>query len=288
MHLFFRTNVINAPANIKQEPIETSQSPENKIEQSATLVNSSNEGLVNENSLAVVKTEPNRSIHRNEPEPSTSYELYSEPEAGPSGITQEIRRNLTAYHNNRRSRHLSTSSDDDDDDGYEIKDERQRILDYSHQRLMEPSPLLSPPRSRMRALSGSNVRLLSSDELTNNSNMELLTAPDLQLDWLSDSTDQSIDELVCTRNASDNSQSSAKVKNEPPLHIDLTNEPDDDPPFDTNNRNTSSEHTNQSPMRRLRHGLYGDSYPHNASSSNRNIDSSRSLNQNTHPSHYEN
>lgn len=224
-------------------------------------------------------------MYQNEPEPSTSYELYTEPEAGPSGISQEIRRNLTAYHNNRRTRHLSTSSDDDDDDDGDDSDDQRRlgsrILGFGH-RLMEATEALSS-RTRIPALSGSNVRLLSSDECpTNNTNMDLLTAPDLQLDWMSDSTDQSVDELVCSRNTSNNTQPSAKIKTEPPLQIDLTNEPDDDIPS-TSNRNTSDidAYAEITPVRHLRQGLFGDSYPNTSI----NVDSIRLLNQNAYPSH---
>lgn len=204
-----------------------------------------------------------------EPGPSTSYNEQVEPEPGPSGINQEIRRNLTAYHNNRRLLRVSTSSDDDDDDD-EIDIEQCYARRAWPQKLLKQRHL-PPQNPRIRALSGGNVRLLSNDECSTNSNMELLTAPDLQLDWLSDSTDQSVDDLNNTAGNTQN-QSSERFKTEAPLQIDLTNETDDDTAS-----NDPDLNSNQSPRMRLLQTVYGESYHRNASGSN-NSSSSKEAN----------
>lgn len=70
------------------------------------------------------------------------------------------------------------------------------------------------------------------------STSEILTAPDLQLDWLSDSSDQSIDEVVCVPLPSSSpavdvanvkaETGAAAATNEPSLQIDLTTSDDED------------------------------------------------------------
>lgn len=163
--------------------------------------------------------------------PTVNAQDYDDPQAGPSGIKQEVHRNMAEYQQNRCYTNVASSSDDDSDDDREImrttslwrsrgtfnlnQTSRPNLInrdlddDSLHNRTT--SAASSAAAAAVTGGSGNNYRSSppiavshrSSPFLNNNSNSlrseinrttsEILTAPDLQLDWLSDSSVDSED-----------------------------------------------------------------------------------------------
>lgn len=147
---------------------------------------------------------------------------YDNPQPGPSGIKQEVHRNAAEYHQDRCYTNAASSSDDDSDDDREIMQtttlwcssgkfnlnqtsrpnlNRDSAEDSLHHGTTSTAavaatvaatdvivdfnrPVVSP-RPEINRI----VASLRSD--INRTTSEILTAPDLQLDWLSDSSDSS-------------------------------------------------------------------------------------------------
>lgn len=223
---------------------------------------------------------------------------YDDPQAGPSGIKQEMHpndRSAAEYQQNRCYTNAVSSSDDGSDEDNEImqtttlwrsrgtfnlnQTSRPNLnnRDLDDDSLHNQTTTAAPAAVATGGVSGG---LGASGANSNNidSGMEILTAPDLQLDWLSDSSDQSIDEVVCVplpssppavdeANVKAESDTIAAV-NEPSLQIDLTTSDDEDV-MEINVYNDADAHMTRVPtapvqINCLRHALY-DGY-HNRES----------------------
>lgn len=147
---------------------------------------------------------------------------YDDPQPGPSGIKQEVHRNAADYHQDRCYTNAASSSDDDSDDDREIMQTTTLWSSSGKFNLNQTSrPNLNRDLDEDSLTNGTSssaaaaaavatadvnvdfnrnvgsprpeinriVASLRSD--INRTTSEILTAPDLQLDWLSDSSDGS-------------------------------------------------------------------------------------------------
>lgn len=257
---------------MKQEPVEQE----------------SNADMSNHSSHVIAKDEPHdvdvlKKQQKRQSSPTVNAQDYDDPQAGPSGIKQEAHRNVTDCH----SKHFYTkasasSSDDDSDDDREIMQTttlwrsrgtlnlNQTSRPSINNRDLDEDQLhnrtTSAAVAESASTSGNDVnRIVTSlrPEI-NRTTSEILTAPDLQLDWLSDSSGDSEQTLpptdvtteiqvnpemtgktqtkwqpcVCVPLSSSSAavdeanveaeSRSATVTNEPSLQIDLTTSDDED------------------------------------------------------------
>lgn len=219
--------------NVKEEPVSSTNEQQNE----------ENSETVNDN---VVARQP----------PSTTVDFENDPEAGPSGLqTESVRNGMTNGH-----RMLRYHSDSDDDSGDECANATMwhrfnrneedsgdtrfstQSWGYDTQPIVNEVSLADAVPSASNNQSEEIIDLSENESIQSNAplndaptnanrNIEVLTAPDLQLDWLSDSS--SDNEIVCairpqTPNRSaaiDLSQSNLntiQTNNVLPLAIDLT------------------------------------------------------------------
>lgn len=101
------------------------------------------------------------------------------------------------------------------------------------------------------------------------SNLEILTAPDLQLDWVSDSSEQSLDDVVYVPLVSNSVQHNEAVSTEDiktevsdearraTLHIDLTTDSDEDV-MEVNISNRESDNLRHNRLSRALYDTYHD------------------------------
>lgn len=185
-------------------------------------------------SHAIAKEEHDNAIELTMPQkkrtsPTVNAQDYDDPQAGPSGINQDMHRNMANYQQSRCYTNLASSSDDDSDGDREIMTSLWRsrgtfnLNQTSRPNLvgrdMDDDAVASAPTAATAAVAavaaaatgasvnGSNRSASPSIAINhqsapflgngsavshrseiNRTTSEILTAPDLQLDWLSDSS----------------------------------------------------------------------------------------------------
>lgn len=159
-----------------------------------------------------------------------SAQQIDDSQPGPSGIN--VRPSRDFMRGNRHYADGGSSSDDDDD--HEIMQTTSLWRSRGQYNLSQSSR--EDENRRQHEASDSGAGNIDSE-------MEILTAPDLQLDWLSDSSEHSIDEVVCvpcdeptppvensglkTETSSSTIQANATTSAQT-LEIDLTRDTDDE------------------------------------------------------------
>lgn len=200
---------------------------------------------------------------------TTSDDYENDPEAGPSGLNTQA---SDRFHGARSlfHRYPHDSSDTESDDDREIvtslwrsreafgAKEKNRDLPW---RLRQspatafPEPANDTSMTEVVDLSqndsSGSIRDVNPSSPQRSSGIEILTAPDLQLDWVSDATTESEDDLICTtdlptRNQNEPLNFTTPFDPEPALNshsmdampIDLTVSDEEDNPNETTNNNS--------------------------------------------------
>lgn len=240
--------------NVKEEPVSSTNGDSNEDEQQSV-------DMIVDTANVIIKRQPTP----RPPTPNDDFE--NDPEAGPSGLQTEPMRRRSIQNNGRLLRYQNDSSSDDDSGDeraamwrpqepyrFNRNDEDSGDTRYSSQSWRYDLPPVNEPQVNVSetAPSANNqpeevIDLSENESVHSNAahiqqpanatrSLEVLTAPDLQLDWLSDSS--SDNEIVCTirpqspdrsaaLNFTQSNLNTSQAQNDL-LAIDLTVSDDDD------------------------------------------------------------
>lgn len=240
--------------DIKPEPCSPSHSTETAIKTEAPS-SPQEDGLFREN----IKIEPDRDepqagpsgINSRQAAAESGSSHFEDPLEGPSGINVRSMQSI-----NHDSLFANGESSDDDDDDHEI--------------MQTTSAWRSRGSFNLNHANRLNKSESTSNEASGNidSGLEILTAPDLQLDWVSDSSEQSLDDVVFVPMASPAGQQNevervdavkterAEEPRQATFQIDLTTDSDDEDVMEVNISNREADNLRQNRLSRALYDVY--------------------------------